>query len=428
MTTRTKKLAFVLAATLLVGGCAAGRSFRQGDVAMQAGDLDQAVAHYRTAVQSSPDNPNYKIALERAMLAASRAHLDRAKEFEAQDQLDAARGEYRLASEYDPSNRLAAAKVAALDQIIRERVEATRPRPAIEQMRQRARAASAEPILNPASREPLNLRFTNASLRDILNFIAGATGINITYDRDVTDRPATVQLDGVTLEQALQQILAVNQLSYKVLSDRSILVFPDTPPKHTQFDEQVVRTFYVSHADVTELTQLLSSIIRLPGIPIQPVIQFNKTANTIVVRGTSSVVEIIEKIITQNDKPRAELVFDVEILEVDRSRVKQFGLNLSEYAIGGIFSPEVSPGATTSTTAGARATGGHDHDDHDRHVDLADRPAVAAAIQPQHDLQGLQHVGLLSRGADGVRPISRERHQYQAGGQAAAARARGMRS
>ena len=97
-----------------------------------------------------------------------------------------------------------------------------------------------------------------------------------------------MQLDGVTLEQALQQILAVNQLSYKILSDRSVLVFPDTPPKHTQFDEQVVRTFYVSHADVTELTQLLSSIIRLPGIPIQPVIQFNKTANTIVVRGTSS--------------------------------------------------------------------------------------------------------------------------------------------
>ncbi len=340
----------LLAATLVVAGCAAGRAFRQGDVALRAGDLDQAVVHYRTAVQASPNNPHYKIALERAMLAASRSHFDRAKEFEAQDQLEAARGEYRLASEYDPTNRQAAAKVAALDQTIRERVEAARPRPAIEQMRERARAASAEPILNPASREPLNLRFTNASLRDIFNFIAGATGINVTYDRDVTDRPATVQLDGVTLEQALQQILTVNQLSYKVLSERSILVFPDTPPKHTQYDEQVVRTFYVSHADVTELTQLLSSIIRLPGIPIQPVIQFNKTANTIVVRGTSSVVEIIEKIITQNDKPRAEIVFDVEILEVDRARVKQFGLNLSEYALGGIFSPEVAPGGGATTT------------------------------------------------------------------------------
>ncbi|MGE3706785.1 MAG: secretin N-terminal domain-containing protein [Vicinamibacterales bacterium] len=346
------RLAWVVAMTLLVTGCAAGRAFRQGDVAMRAQDIDQAVVFYRTAVQAAPNNPRIKIALERAMLPASRTHFERAKEFEAQDQLEAARGEYKLASEYDPSNRQAAAKVGALDQVIRERVEAARPRPAIEQMRQRARAASAEPILNPASREPLNLRFTNASLRDILNFIAGATGINVTYDRDVTDRPATVQLDGVTLEQALQQILAVNQLAYKVLSERSILVFPDTPPKHTQYDEQVVRTFYVSHADVTELTQLLSSIIRLPGIPIQPVIQFNKAANTIVVRGTSAVVDIIDKIISQNDKPRAEVVFDLEILEVDRARVKQFGLNLSEYALGGLFSPEAAP------TTGGTDTGG----------------------------------------------------------------------
>ncbi|MGE3179675.1 MAG: secretin N-terminal domain-containing protein, partial [Vicinamibacterales bacterium] len=352
------RLAWVVAMTLLVTGCAAGRAFRQGDVAMRAQDFDQAVVFYRTAVQAAPNNPRFKIALERAMLAASRTHFERAKEFEAQDQLEAARGEYKLASEYDPSNRQAAAKVGALDQVIRERVEAARPRPAIEQMRQRARAASAEPILNPASREPLNLRFTNASLRDILNFIAGATGINVTYDRDVTDRPATVQLDGVTLEQALQQILAVNQLAYKVLSERSILVFPDTPPKHTQYDEQVVRTFYVSHADVTELTQLLSSIIRLPGIPIQPVIQFNKAANTIVVRGTSAVVDIIDKIISQNDKPRAEVVFDLEILEVDRARVKQFGLNLSEYALGGLFSPEAAPTTGGTDTGGGGSSAG----------------------------------------------------------------------
>jgi general secretion pathway protein D len=346
----------VVATTLLVTGCAAGRAMRQGDVAMRAGDPDQAVVHYRTAVQADPNSARYKIALERAMLAASRSHLERAKELEANDQLDAARGEYRLASEFDPSNRQAAAKVAALDQIIRERVEATRPRPAIEGMRARARAASAEPILNPASRDPLNLRFNNASLRDILNFISSATGINLTYDRDVTDRPATVQLDGVTLEQALQQILTVNQLAYKVLSDRSILIFPDTPPKHTQYDEQVVRTFYISHADVTELTQLLSSIIRLPGIPIQPVIQFNKTANTIVVRGTNAVVDIIDRIISQNDKPRAEIVFDIEILEVDRARVKQYGLNLTEYALGGILSPEAAPGGATAALA--TGTGG----------------------------------------------------------------------
>jgi type II secretory pathway component GspD/PulD (secretin) len=324
---------------------------------MRTGNLDEAVTAYRKALQASPENADYKIALQRATQAASRAHLERAHDYEQKDQLEAALGEYKQASEFDPSNRLATSKVAELDRTIRERIEASRPKPPIQALRERARAASAEPILNPASREPLNLRFNNVSLRDILSTIGSATGINISYDREVQDRATTVQLDGVTLEQALNQIMTMNGLSYKVLSDRSIFVFPDTPPKHAQYDEQVVRTFYLSHADATEVSQILSTIIRLPGIAVQPAIAANKTANTLTVRGTSSVVQILERIIAQNDKPRAEIVVDVEIIEVDRTRAKTYGLNLAEYAIGGIFSPEVSPnGATTTGTPGA--TGG----------------------------------------------------------------------
>jgi general secretion pathway protein D len=351
------RLGVVVAAVLLATGCAAGKAFRQGNAASKMGDLDQAVAYYRTASQAAPDNPNFKIALERAQIAASRAHADKAKAFEDQDQLEAARGEYQLASEYDPSNRQVAAKVITLDQTIRARIEAARPRPAIEQLRERARAASAEPLLNPTSREPLRLSFRNANIRDILDALGSASGINITYDPQVPQTAATVQLDGVTLEQALQQIMSVNQLSYKVTSERAILVFPDNAQKHAQYDEQVVQTFYVSHADVTELTQLLSSLIRLPSMAVQPAIQFNKAANTITVRGTASVVQIIEKVIGQNDKARAEIMFDVEILEVNRVRAKQYGLNLSEYALGGILSPETSPSGATTTSGTGSTTG-----------------------------------------------------------------------
>src|SRR5947209_2693863 len=119
---------------------------------MRAGNLDEAVAAYRKEVQAAPDNDNYKIALQRALVAASRQHLEKAKEFESKDQLEAALGEYRQASEYDPSNRVATAKVAELDRTIRERIEASRPQPPIVGMRERARASSAEPMLNPASR------------------------------------------------------------------------------------------------------------------------------------------------------------------------------------------------------------------------------------------------------------------------------------
>jgi general secretion pathway protein D len=348
----------VVALALLMGGCAAGAAYRHGDTAMRAGNLDEAVAEYRKAAQAAPNNATYKISLQRAMQAASRMHLEKAHEYEKQDQLEAALGEYKTASEYEPSNRLASSKIAELDRVIRERVEASRPKPAIQALRERARLASAEPILNPASREPLNLHFNNVSLRDIMNAIGAAHGISVSFDREFADRPATVNLEGIALEQALNQIMTMNQLSYKVLGEKSIFVFQDTPPKHAQYDDQVIRTFYLSHADSTEVQQILSTIIRLPGIAVQPAIAGNKTANTITVRGTTSVVGILEKIIEQNDKPRAEVVIDVEILEVDRSRTKTYGLNLSEYAIGGIFSPETSPSSTTTASTGTTGSTG----------------------------------------------------------------------
>src|SRR5262249_8150621 len=315
---RWQLAALIVAAALTAGGCAASKAYRQGETAMRAGNLDDAVAAYRRAVQAAPNNPNYQIGLQRAMQAASRAHLEKARDFEQKDQLEAALGEYRQASDYEPSNRTATAQVADAHPLIRRPIPAARPQPATTQRRERAGAASAEPILNPASREPLNFRFNNVSVRDILTTIANAAGFSVSFDREFADRPTTVQLDGVTLEQALNQIMTMNQLSYKVLSERSIFVFQDTPPKHAQYDEQVVRTFYLSHADATEMSQILSTIIRLPGIAVQPAIAPNRTTNTLTVRGTSSVVQILEKIIEQNDKPRAEIVIDVEILEVDR--------------------------------------------------------------------------------------------------------------
>ena len=95
-----------------------------------------------------------------------------------------------------------------------------------------------------------------------------------------------MQLDGVTLEQALNQILSVNRSSYKVLSERSILIFDDTAQKHQAYDDQVIQTFYLSNADATELAQLLSQAFRPPGLAIQPAIAPNKAQNSITIRAT----------------------------------------------------------------------------------------------------------------------------------------------
>jgi general secretion pathway protein D len=346
-----KRLIAACAIATVAAGCAAGQAFKAGDTAMKAGELDMAVGAYRKAVQAAPENATYKIALQRAMLAASRAHMEKAREYEQMDQLEAAVGEYRQAQEYDPSNRLASSKIIDLERKSRERAEAARPKPAIQALRERARAASLPAPLYNFNQVLARITFNNTPVREILGTIASLTGISVTFDRQYQDRNFTVTIDNATLEQALNQILSVNSLSYKVLSERSILIFEDSTPKHQQYDDQVIQTFYLSNADATELAQLLSQAFRPTGIAIQPGIAPNKTQNSITIRATPQVVGIFEKLIQQNDKPRAEVMVDVEIMEVSRLRVKQYGLNLSEYALGGIFSPEVSPnGASTTTT------------------------------------------------------------------------------
>ncbi len=242
------------------------------------------------------------------------------------------------------TDRVSQAKAAELERKIRERIEATRPRPRIEQLRTEAQRLGAPPLLNPGSREPLRLNFgTSSSLRDILNFIGVSSGINVQYDQQFIDKPYSVNLDGVTVEDALNQVLSANGYYYKVTNPRTILIIPDQPAKHQQYDDMVVRVFYVSHADATELAQLLSTIMRIPQMPVQPMMQANKTANTISVRASIPVMDVIERFIRANDKPRAEVMLDIEILEVNRQRLKKYGISLSNYSLGLVFSPEVAP-------------------------------------------------------------------------------------
>ncbi len=254
----------------------------------------------------------------------------------------------------DSTNRLAAARVAALERTIRDRIEATRPRPRIDTLREQARQGPP-PLLG--LRERLrNLNFNNSSVRDILSIIGSSAGIRITYDQAYQDKAYSIELEDVTVEEALQQIMSANQLFYKVINPKTIIVVNDRADKRQQYEEMVVRVFYISHADAQELSQTVTTIMRVPQMPVAPVIMPNKTANTITVRATSQVADIIERIIRSNDKPRAEVVIDVQILEVNRQRVKQYGLNLNAYALGFMFSPEVAPPNTSTPPSAAPAS------------------------------------------------------------------------
>lgn len=337
------RAAALAAAVAVLAGCATGAAFRQGDQAAHGEDWDSAVEFYRKAVQDDPQNAEYRIALQRAMLNAAREHYARARALEETGALADAVREYRRAGELDSGNNDALYRAAELERAIRDRMEASRPRAPIEDMREVARRATNPPLLEPASGEPLSLRFVDQSVQDILDFIGNATSVNINYDQQFQDRQYTVALDAVTVEQALDQILMANQYFYKVLGPRNVIVVPDTPQKRQQYEDQVIRTFYISNADVVELAQLLTQIIRGGSpMPVQPHIVPNLLSNTITVRATPAVTTVIEQVIAANDKPRAEIIVDIEILEVNRERARAFGLDLGQYSIGAVFAPDAS--------------------------------------------------------------------------------------
>jgi type II secretory pathway component GspD/PulD (secretin) len=341
--------AVVVLVALTLAACATSRSFMRGEKAAKAGDWDAAVEYYRQAMEDDPDRAEYKIAYERATLTASVQHAERAKKAEAEGRLEEALREYRRATELDSSNRTIAAKAAEIERTLLERYEAARPRPQIDRLREQAQRTTPEPILSPTT--PLGpVNFNNASVREILQFIGQATGINVLFDRDFVDRTTSINVDGVTLEQALQQLMLTNQLFYKVLNDRTIIVVQDTTAKRTQYEDQVVKTFFLSHADAQEVSQLLTGIIRVPGMAVQPAFVPNKTTNTLTARASTAVMGIITRMIENNDKPRAEVMIDVQILEIARDRAKQYGLNLSQYQIGLFFSPEDVPGSGDAGT------------------------------------------------------------------------------
>ena len=342
----------LLACALVITGCAAGRAFRSAESAARGGNWDAAVEYYRLAVQDAPDRPEYRIALERAMLNASRAHLAAARELEAAGNLSGALIEYRQAYALDPSNGEAGVRIANLQQELRARIEAARAPAPIEAMREQARQESQLPLLDPASEELLVLEFADANLRDILEFLGEASGINVTYDEDFEDEPASLNLVDVTFEEALLHLLSSYGAFYKVVNPTTIVVVPATPQKRAQYDEQAIRTFYISHGDVEELVALLTAVIRTPEMSVAPQFVANTTANSLTVRASTSVLGIVERVLEANDKPRAEIIIDVEILEVNRERAKQYGLDLSQYSLGAVFSPEGPPGGVAAAAEG----------------------------------------------------------------------------
>lgn len=309
-------------------GCAAEKAFRRGQDAVKRKDFDRAVGELMIAVNKKPDNPSYRSTFERARIAASQFHFEKAKQLTLSKNYEQAIIEYQYALNFDPTNQfiineLEEARNAYQKEVNKQQLTE------IEQAKEQAKKnMQLFKVLGPEAETVIpSLRFRDDSLKHILDALGQLAGINIVYDSDFRDQEFSVSLDNIRFKDALSQILVANRLYYKPLDQSTILIIPDNPQKRRQYDEQVIQTFYLSNAELNDVLNMVRSVMQIQRIATNPQL------NAITIRDTPDKVAIVQKIIEANDKARSEILLDIEILEVNRDQALTYGVDLSSYAV-----------------------------------------------------------------------------------------------
>jgi general secretion pathway protein D len=331
---RTLSLAAAaLGLALALQGCASS-AYHQGVKEGRKGNWDLAVARLTKALQKDPDNIKYRIALETARVEASRQHLAAGRKLVAEDHLEKAADELEIAVKYDTSNQSAADELRALRRRLERLREEKRRTSEYEAARARVEAARLPvPVLSPRSPVPIRVKFVDQPLEKIFEALGKLAGVNVVFDEGYRDRRGSLDVQGVTFEQALDQLTFTNRLFYKVLDQNTVIIVPESQQKRRQYDDNLVRTFYLQNADVNETVQLVTKLAKIQTVAGNPAL------GAITIIGTPDQLALAERIIDANDKAKGEVVVEVEILEVSRTDIKKYGIELSNYQASVTFSP-----------------------------------------------------------------------------------------
>ncbi|PWT89725.1 MAG: hypothetical protein C5B54_08470 [Acidobacteria bacterium] len=331
-------------------GCAAQNAYNRAQDAARHEEWDRAVSQYLIALNKHPDNASYRTGFERARLAASQFHFQKAKLLVQTMNYEQAIIEYQLALNFDPTNQFIAnelenARTEYQKQLNKEQLTE------IEKAKEAAKKnMQIYKVLGPEAEKMIpSMKFHDDSLKHILDALGQLAGINIVYDSDFRDQEFSISLDNIKFKDSLEQILVANRLYYKPLDQSTILVIPDNPQKRRQYDEQVIQTFYLSNAELNDVLNMVRSVMQIQRIATNPQL------NAITVRDTPDKIAIVQKIIEANDKSRSEVLLDIEILEIDRDQAMKYGVDLSNYAV--TQSLVVNQGTTGTGTGGGTATG-----------------------------------------------------------------------
>ncbi|OLB60671.1 MAG: hypothetical protein AUI11_12985 [Acidobacteria bacterium 13_2_20CM_2_66_4] len=322
----------LLAVCLLAAGCAASSAVRRAGDAERRQDYDVAVVEYTKAVRLRPNDTNARLALDRAKLRASQAHFTQGRRFVSLARLDQALAEYEVASELNPSNGEIDDELRSTRSKLRTRVAVAREgKTELESLVERTRDLPPPGLDLPAGvKMPASLIFRDANSREVFTAIARLANISLIFDTAFRDQALTVDLRNASLEDSLNTVAGATRSFFRVTAPRTVAVIPDTPAKRREYEEQVVRTFYLSNADLKETMDLVRLV--LDARRISP----TTATNAITIQDSPERIAAAARLLAAIDKARPEVIIDVELLEVNRTKLLEYGLQIASAGTNGI--------------------------------------------------------------------------------------------
>jgi general secretion pathway protein D len=328
----------------------AGGWDKRGQAAELREDYDTAYEDYLKAHLKSPKDLRYVARLDRMRFQAAAQHVDRGRVLRANGDIAGALNQFTRAKEIDPSNEAAAQEIQNTE--IQDRSSSLQELPAVgteaNSAMLRELGGVAPPVaLMPISNDPITLNMVG-DVKDIYIAIGKLAGLNVLFDPDYQSRRIPINLKSVSLADALRILSVESQTFYKSVTADTIYVAQNNPGKHAELDDVAVQTFYltnaVGQADANDVAQVLRNMLGTNGTQVQPVI----SQNAIVVRATPDRLVLAQKLLNDLDRPRAEVVVDVAILEVNRDKVRNLGITLPQSVT---LTPQPTPTATNTATS-----------------------------------------------------------------------------
>lgn len=329
-----RRAALVLVAVLAItAGCATATGMRRGRQAELAQDFDRAVVEYTRLARANPSNTDARLALERAKLRAAQDHAVRGRRLAGLERYDEAVLEYQVASELNPTDAQVVEALRDVRHKLRTKLAVTRAgRTELESLIERTRDLPAPGLELPDGvKLPGSLVFGNgATARAVFLTVGRFANISTIFDAAFRDQPLNIDLRNATLADALTALTASTHTFYRITAPRTITIIPDTPAKRREYEELVIRTFFLSNADMKETIDLLRIVVDIRQI--SPV----SATNSISIKDTPERVAAAARLINAIDKARPEVVIDVELLEVDRTKLRDYGLQIASPGSPGI--------------------------------------------------------------------------------------------